>query len=305
MTPFEQVPYPDLPQQPRLPHVFAEAEAHSAPLQTPHFGSHTVSWRTYGEGPPLLLVHGLMTHSYSWRYAFRTLGARFTCYAPDLVGAGETDPVDRDYTPDAVADWIGAFIDLVGIRGCPTVGNSMGGYLCMRLAMRDPEAMGRLVNLHAPGLVTPRMHLLHRAMSLPGAYGILWRLVSRNPARWAHNNVHYYDETLKSLEEACAYAAPIATREGCLAFGRYLHQTLAPAEMKSFAERLQADGFPIPLQLLYAEQDPMVPPGVGLRYKALVPAAELVWLQAASHFAHVDAVDAFTDAVLPFLSSSR
>lgn len=302
-TPFAQLPFPALPDAPPVPHVFADSVAHTAELTTRHFGPHAVHWRTYGEGPPLLLVHGLMTHSYSWRYAFETLGRRFTCYAPDLVGAGQTEPVDRDYTAAAVADWIGAFVDMVGIRGCPTIGNSMGGYLCMQLALQDPGALGRLVNLHAPGLVTPRMHLLHTAMSLPGAYRVLWWLVSRAPARWAHQNVHYYDEGLKSLEEARAYAAPISTPGGCRAFARYLHQTLAPAEMRAFARRLRAGGLPIPVQLVYAEQDPMVPPSVGLRYKALLPEAELVWLRRASHFAHVDAVERFTEAVLPFLSS--
>ena len=303
MRPFQQAAFSALPPAPHRPHVYDDSSAHSALIETAALGRHEAHWRTYGSGPPLLLVHGLMTHSYSWRYAFAALGERFTCYAPDLVGAGRTAPVDRPYPPDAIADWIGAFQRLGGIRGCPTIGNSMGGYLCMRLALRDPEAMSRLVNLHAPGLVTPRMIALRAAMSLPGAYTILHRLIARDPARWAHSNVHYYDESLKSLEEAEAYAAPLRTAAGCRAFARYLHQTLAPGPMRAFAARLTGAPFPIPLQLLYAASDPMVPPEVGLRYKAMLPGADLVWLQDASHFAHVDAVDQFTAAVLPFLTA--
>jgi len=49
-----------------------------------------------------------MTSSYSWRYLLAPLGARFTVYAPDLVGAGRSDKPDRSYHPDAVATFVGA-----------------------------------------------------------------------------------------------------------------------------------------------------------------------------------------------------
>ena len=61
--------------------------------------------------------------------------------------------------------------------------------------------------------------------------------------------------------------------------------------------------FPVPLSLVYAESDPMVPPSVGRDLAALVPGAELVWLREASHFAHVDAPEAFVDVALGFLGA--
>jgi pimeloyl-ACP methyl ester carboxylesterase len=57
----------------------------------------------------------------------------------------------------------------------------------------------------------------------------------------------------------------------------------------------------VPLQLVYARRDPMVPPSVGERLARLVPGAELAWLEAGSHFAHVDAPEALLAAALPFL----
>ena len=48
----------------------------------------------------------------------------------------------------------------------------------------------------------------------------------------------------------------------------------------------------------------MVPPSVGERMGALLPGAERVWLDGASHFAHVDATDAFVRAALPFLTAA-
>ena len=49
-----------------------------------------VKWRYLraGSGPALLLVHGLMGYSWSWRFNMRELAKHFTVYAPDLPGCG-------------------------------------------------------------------------------------------------------------------------------------------------------------------------------------------------------------------------
>lgn len=302
--PFAQLPYDQVPDLPRLPHRFWESALRDVRIETPAWGALTVSARVFGSGPPLLLVHGLMTTSYSWRYVLPLLGERFTLYMPDLVGSGRSDKPDVRYHPDDLADSLGATARALGIAGCPVVGNSMGGYLAMRLALRDPGAVGRLVNLHSPGLVTARNLALSTAWSLlPRPESIVGALVGRDPERWVHRNVHYWDETLKSREEHREYAAPLKTPEGVRAFARNLGDTLAVSAMRDFERRLEALGgrFPVPLKLVYAERDPMVPPAIGHRLHALLPAAEIAWLKEASHFAHVDATGRFVDAISGFL----
>ena len=59
----------------------------------------------------------------------------------------------------------------------------------------------------------------------------------------------------------------------------------------------------MPLLLLYAERDPMVPPRFGDVFAGLIPGAKLVWLREASHFAHVDATDRFLAPVDEFLAA--
>jgi pimeloyl-ACP methyl ester carboxylesterase len=159
------------------------------------------------------------------------------------------------------------------------------------------------VNLHSPGLTTPRMDALELALGwLPGARTIVNRLVMRDPERWAFRNVHYYDETLKSLQEAREYAAPLRTSAGRKAFTRYLGETLRASTMRRFERALRSTRpFPVPLLLVYARRDPMVPPSVGTRLGACIPEAKLAWLEHGSHFAHVDAPDAFLEVALPFL----
>jgi pimeloyl-ACP methyl ester carboxylesterase len=262
--------------------------------------------RVHGSGPPLLLVHGLMTSSYSWRYVLEPLGRHYTLYAPDLPGAGRSDrPLGAPYTPAVLVQWLAALQRALGIRGERVIGNSMGGYLCMRLALSDPGAITRLVNVHSPGVPEARLYVLGAALAVPGARALLSRWIRREPLRWAHANVHYWDESLKSLEEAHEYGDPLATPDGLRAFVQYLAETMAVGPIRDFlrqlvARRARGEAFPVPLLHLYAKRDPMVPPRFG-EILAERTGAPIVWLDEASHFAHVDAVERFLPPVLDFL----
>jgi pimeloyl-ACP methyl ester carboxylesterase len=305
-APFKQLAFDALPQRPRVAHVWSTVEPLDVVVDDPHFGRVKLRVNRFGSGPPLLLVHGLMTASYSWRYMLERLGAHFTLYMPDLPGCGRSDAPDVDYGPDALADLIARLIGVLGIRGTAVIGNSLGGYLVMRLALRDPGSVSRIINLHSPGIPLPRLYALRAALSLPGAAAILDALVARDPERWVHRNVHYYDETLKSREEAAVWAEPLRTTAGRRAFFHWLRDSLDPGAMREFvavlvARRDRGEAFPVPIRLIYAERDPMVPPIVGRRLAALLPAAPIVWLDAGSHFAHVDAPDAFVTAIGDFL----
>ncbi len=304
MEPFRQLPFTRVPDAPRVAHRFFETEARHVAVTSPALGAVRTHVRVHGSGPPLLLLHGFMTTSYSWRYVLPLLGARFTLYMPDLVGAGRTDKPRGPYTPDAIAEHLVALIDALGLRGAPAIGNSLGGYLLMHVALRDPGAMSRLVNLHSPGVATARMRALRVATrALPGWQRVVSALVRRDPERWVHRNVHYWDERLKSREEHREYAAPLREPDGLRAFLTMLVETLDAKEMDRFADMLRSrDRFPIPLHLVYARRDPMVPPIVGERLGALIPDARFTWLDDASHFAHVDATERFVAAVLPFLT---
>jgi pimeloyl-ACP methyl ester carboxylesterase len=303
-TPFRQLPFSALPAEPRAPHPFFAVAWRDVWVDSQPFGRVRVHVREHGQGRPLLLVHGLMTSSYSFRYVLEALGRRFRCIVPDLVGCGRSDKPDVPYRAAALATFLGELVDTLGVRGCDVLGNSLGGYLCMRLALADPGSMRRLVSLHCPGVPLVRLHALRAALAMPGSRRLLDWMIARHPERWAHRNVHYFDESLKSLEEAREYGAPLAQPEGRRAFARYLAEALDPRDMRAFVADLRArDPFPVPLQLVFARRDPMVPPVVGERLRALVPSATFVWLDDASHFAHVDAPERLLEAALPFLEA--
>jgi pimeloyl-ACP methyl ester carboxylesterase len=294
-----------LPAQPRRPHRYFDVPASSVRVESVPFGPMNVHVRALGEGPPLLLVHGLMTTSYSWRYVLHELARDHRVIAPDLPGCGRSDkPAGARYSGAALATFILELQRTMGLRGCPVVGNSMGGYLCMRAALDDPGAFSRMVNLHSPAGPDWRHHALHAVLSVPGVKALLAWWIRRAPRRWAHRNVHYYDETLKSLEEAGEYGDPLATPEGVHAFIRYLWQTFKPADLNAFLADLGSRRFPVPLLLLYSRQDPLVPPAVGEVLHRLVPEAPLVWLDDTSHFAHVDTPEQVLAPVRAFLGST-
>ena len=251
--------------------------------------------REKGDGEPLLLIHGLMTTSYSWRYLIDPLAEQFRVIAPDLVGCGCSDKPRADYGPSRLAEFIGELQDALGIRGCGVVGNSLGGYLCMQLALADPQSMRKLINIHSPGVPMARLYALKNVLRLPASRALLKWWVRRDVHRWAHGRVHYWDETVKSLEEARQYGDPLADDAGVTAFVHYLTDALDPAAMRRFVGALAS--FPVPLQLIYARRDPMVPPSVGKRLHALLPAAELLWLDDCSHFVQVDQPETLTQLI--------
>ena len=164
-TPFRPLRYADVPDVPTRPHRFFAATRRDITVESPGLPPTRIAVHEYGQGPPLLLVHGLMTTGYSFRYLLDLLGDRYRLVMPDLPGAGQSDHPDVYMGPDVLARSLIAILDALGMRGAPVIGNSMGGYLCMRAALLDGAAMGRLVNLHSPGVPTLRMRAPKRGSS--------------------------------------------------------------------------------------------------------------------------------------------
>ena len=271
------------------------------------FGNIGIHVRELGDGPPLLLVHGLMTTSYSWRYVIEPLAKTRRVVAFDLPGCGRSDkPAGARYFAPALATFLVELVGALGLRGCDVVGNSMGGYLCVRAALADGGAFARLVDIHSPGVPDWRYRVLGGALAMPGMRAALSWWVRRAPQRWAHKNVHYFDESLKSIEEAAEYGDPLAGADGAGAFVSYLGDAFRPRDIAAFvaelARRREAnEPFPVPLLLLYSRKDPLVPPRVGEALHALVPSARLEWIEDTSHFMHVDTPDAVLRALAGFL----
>lgn len=311
LAPFEQLPYEELPERPWRPHPFHEAETADIVVDSQPFGRLTTRVTSYGPpgAPPLLLVHGIMTAGYSWRYLLSgSLAERRRLVIPDLPGCGRSGPLGAHRpTASALGTFIGELQAALGIDGCAAVGNSLGGYVCLRRALTHPASFERLAVIHAPVIADARLVALHLGIRVPGAAAVLRRVVRHDPYRWAHRNIHYYDETLKSREEAREYGEPLASAAGARSFTSWLRDALDPRDLRAFARALErrrdaGTPFPIPLQLTYAREDKTVSPDNGERLRELLPEAELHWLERSSHFAQVDSPERLTELLLAFLA---
>jgi len=112
-----------------------------------------VHYRTGGEGPPLVFLHGigLDAATVSWRHALPALAGERTVYAPDLPGHGDSDKPDRAYTTAYYLETVSAFLDAVDIEEPALAGLSMGGALALGHAL-DGGPVERLVLVDSYGL---------------------------------------------------------------------------------------------------------------------------------------------------------
>jgi len=88
-----------------------------------------------GAGPPLILLHGLMGYSFSWRYTMPALAPYRTVYAPDLLGAGFSDrPRGIDHSVRGTSLRVLRFIENLGLGSFDLLGTSRGGIVATALA---------------------------------------------------------------------------------------------------------------------------------------------------------------------------
>lgn len=88
-----------------------------------------------GSGPALILIHGLMGYSFSWRFTIPALAPHATVYAIDNLGAGlSASSDDMDCTIRATAERVLQFADALGITDFDLLGTSHGGAVAIMVA---------------------------------------------------------------------------------------------------------------------------------------------------------------------------
>ncbi|MEX1055895.1 MAG: alpha/beta fold hydrolase, partial [Rhodothermales bacterium] len=95
-------------------------------------------FKEYGEGPPLLILHGLLGSGANWHTLSRRVFAqKFTVYAIDLRNHGRSPHSDRLDYPSMVAD-LEVFVGRQRIAASRLLGHSMGGKVAMNFALENP-----------------------------------------------------------------------------------------------------------------------------------------------------------------------
>jgi 3-oxoadipate enol-lactonase len=104
-----------------------------------------IAWESRGEGPPLLLVHGLGYARWGWEPVADRLAERFRVLLFDNRGIGESEVPPGPYTAAAMAGDAVQVLDEAGVDRAHVVGTSLGGMVAQELALARSERVDRLV----------------------------------------------------------------------------------------------------------------------------------------------------------------
>lgn len=135
------------------------------------FRGHRVAYEQAGEGPPIVLLHNGGTCHRIWQRQIEALAPRFTCYALDLPGFGESAGAGPDWRMGDLVAMARAFVEERRLERCAWVGNCMGSAIALTLALETPELVERLA----------LFNVLTRETLLAGRLGPLVRLAEAMP----------------------------------------------------------------------------------------------------------------------------
>jgi pimeloyl-ACP methyl ester carboxylesterase len=235
-------------------------------------GEVTVHYQVTGDGPPVVMIHGLSGSTRWWARNVPALARHFQVHVVDLVGFGGSRAPSRFVLHEAASHLI-RWMDHLGLDRASIVGHSMGGFIAADLAAEAPARVERLVLVDAVALPLERTRW-QQALGL--AHG-LWRLpVSFLPILFT--DVHR--------------AGPVTILQAA--------RELLSADIQAKLARVTA-----PTLLVWGARDEIVPVQLGERLAHVLPSARLVVLAGAGHNPMWDRADDFNRAVLDFLEPSR
>jgi pimeloyl-ACP methyl ester carboxylesterase len=278
------------------------------PFQEVNLHGHRVGFRIAGEGPLILLIHGITSTSEVWLGAMASLAERYTVVAPDLLGHGRSAKPRGDYSLGAYASGARDLLGVLGFERGTVVGHSLGGGIALQFAYQFPEYSERLVLVSSGGL-GKEVHPLLRAAALPGAELVL-PLIIRDWAIGAGSAVAGLLGRLglsagPDLAEAARGYASLAGRDAREAF---LHTLRAVVDLEgqrvSATDRLYL-AERVPTLLIWGTDDPIIPIEHARAARARIPESRLVEIAGAGHWPQLDDPDRFVAELTEFVETTE
>ncbi len=253
-----------------------------------------------GQGPGLLLLHGLGASSFSWRDNVAPLARYFRVLAPDLPGHGRSPaPGDGDYRLEALARGIIDFLDRRGVQQTAVAGNSLGGSLALLLARDWPARISALILL-APAAAQTRLPWIFYPLGLPVLGLITAILLGPWIIPWALR-LAYHRPELITPEVVAGYAAPFRDLSYRLALRR-LCRSLNPWPLDEVEALLAAIHQPV--ALIWGAQDRILPATQLPWLQARLPQAEVRVLPEVGHAPQEEAPKEVNKIIIDFLARS-
>lgn len=247
----------------------------------------------------LLLIHGFLGSTFSWRYLLPLLSPHFTVYAVDLPGFGRSDKgKDYPYTLAAYAKSIRAFIQSQAVRHLTIIAHSMGGQVAMRLATIVPRLVQRLI-LIAPSSYLPAAKRWQKTLfRLPLSHRVVPLLMTPDRAYRELTNVVYDEQAMDLQKMYDGYVTPLRDRH----FPRSLFQFASNRESDLSREQLRQIGQPT--LLLWGRHDRVVPLHVGQRLVRDLPKARMEVIEQTGHVPMEEKPRNVYDHITSFVTST-
>ena len=251
-----------------------------------------------GEGPPLVLVHGLGGAASNWTELAPLLVERHRLLVPDLPGHGRSTALPAVSGLEPFADRVALVAEREGMFPAPVVGHSLGGMIVLRLALRRPADVQAVVLAGAAGLsignVWGRQLLSIFTSVRPGRLAARYRgWVSRSPLlrRLVFGFVSVADP-VGLTDEAV---------EGFLA-GQLLHTDVDSAwqALRRDDPRQELEHVRCPVLVLWGSEDVQLPLDDAFEYTRRLR-ARLRVIPGCGHLLIGERPDAYADAIERFL----
>jgi haloalkane dehalogenase len=263
----------------------------------------TLRYVDEGEGPTVLFVHGTPSWGFDWRHAIAALRGTHRCVAVDHLGFGCSDrPAGADYSPEAHAERLAAFVAALDLRDYALVVHDFGGPIGLPLALAGERRPAKLV-------ITNTF-----AWSFADDAAMWWpaRLLATPLGRWAYRWVNlslrvitpsaYADRRRLTPAIHGQLLAPFVDRDDRVrvlwALARSL--TASSAHFASLWERRAALA-ELPALVVWGLGDSAFPPRYLDRWRSALPRAQVVALADAGHWPLEESPDAVIAALRAFL----
>ncbi|MCB1744416.1 MAG: alpha/beta fold hydrolase [Gammaproteobacteria bacterium] len=245
-----------------------------------------IAWREAGDGPALVLLHGLNGNASSWTHQYEAFADRFRVVGWDAPGYGGSDPHPAPGVA-AYADAVAAWLDALGIQSCHLLGHSMGSLIAPNVAHRHPALVQRLVLSGA--------RVGYRGASAEDFARRVADFDALSAADFGRSRAESMVSARATREvfESVAAVAAEVRREGYLA-GVSL---LGEADNRAVLADLD-----LPILAVAGSDDRIAPPDQCLaEIAASAPSARVVRIDGVAHAAYIEAPDRYNALLSEFL----
>ena len=268
------------------------------------------AFRIAGSGPAILLIHGIGDNSTTWAPVHSALARRFTVIAPDLLGHGQSDKPRADYSVAAYANGMRDLLSVLDIERVTVIGHSLGGGVAMQFAYQFPQLVERLI-LVGSGGVTTDVNLGLRLASLPGGGEALALLrlpvvlPTLQTAGRVLGTVLGSTGVGRDLPNLLRILADLPEPTASAAFTRTLRAVVDwRGQVVTMLDRCYLTES-VPVQLIWGEQDSMIPVSHAALAHAAMPGSRLDIFPESGHFPFHDHPDRFVELVEQFIDSTK